>query len=161
MGTLQDKLWKIVEKAGQGRPLSEEELSFVEGCLGAPDPGDLTNACEAILRASDSPRLRNLALTRLEGLSGNASEEDYAVTLLSTLLYVPADDIISRATLKDFVFASALSRRWAIRTNAVSVLERIAHKGDREALLRIKQLAEDANDYVQANARSSLERLVE
>ena len=161
MGTLQERLWKITEKAGQSIPLSADELGFAESCLAAPDPGDRANACEVVFRASESPEARSRALDEVDHLCRSTSEEDYAVTLLNVLLYVSLDDIVNRAALKDFVFKSASSSRWATRTNSVSVLERIAQTGDQEALRRIEHLAEDADNYVQTNARSSLGRLSE
>jgi hypothetical protein len=162
MGALQERLWEITEKAGHSIPLSADELGFAESCLTAPDSGVRANACEVIFRASESPQAKSLALNELEHLCRNTSEEDYAVTLLNVLLYVSLDDIVTRAPLRGFVFRSASSTRWPIRTNAVSVLERLARTGDREALRKIEHLAEDDDDnYVQTNARNSLGRLTE
>jgi hypothetical protein len=159
MRELRDRLWEIAEKAGRSLPLSKEELEFAEGCLAAPRAQERASACEILLRSSESEVTRHRALAEVEHLCQEAREEDWGVTLLNALLYVSPDDLTKGPTLSAFILRCASSPGWAMRTNAVSLLEVLARLGNGEAKRLIKGLAYDANDYARMNALNALARL--
>jgi hypothetical protein len=146
------RLWKIVQWAGGGNDLPQEDLAFVEGCLGATEPQTQANACEVLLRCSASQAAKLRAIDTLKQLSLHASEEDYVLTLLIAMLFLPIGVVSGAASLRGFVFRCARSSRWQIRTNAASLLHSLARTGDEDALNLLNVLANDSNDYVRENA---------
>ncbi len=155
------RLWEIIERIGKGYDVSEDDLPFAETCLDAPEPQAQANACEILFRCSTSESVRCHALDRVEQLCANAAEEDYVVTLLIVMLYPPLSAFSNRTALKDFTVKCARSSRWQIRTNAVSVLQRLARTGDQDAIRLTTSLANDTNSYVRENAQNALQSLGE
>jgi hypothetical protein len=149
----------ILDKASQRIDLSENDVEFVNACLSSASQDDQAVACEVVFRSSPSHSLRQHALETLEKLSTAGGEADHVITLLLAMLFVPAQALSERPPIRTFLMTCAHSKRWQIRTNAVSVLERLAHTGDGEALTLIKTMAKDENEYVSANSESSLSRL--
>lgn len=149
------RLWEILQRAGKGNEVSEDDLVFAENCLGLPPPEAQANACEILFRCSKSESARSRALDTAEQLCANAAEEDYVVTLLILMLYSPPNTFLEKPTFREFAVKCARSSRWQIRTNAGSVLQRFAQKDD-EALGLLRVLASDSNVYVRENAQNSL-----
>ena len=154
-------LWGILRCAAKGNELPEDDLAFAESCLETPPPQAQANACEILFRCSRSEPTRCRALDTVEQLCDKASEEDYVVTILIVMLYIPLDAFSDRPTLREFTFKCGSSNSWQIRTNAVSVLQRVATRGDRNALQLLQYLASDSNRWVSENARNAIHSLGE
>jgi hypothetical protein len=155
------KLWEILHRAGKPGDVSEDDLAFVERCLDLPPPQAQANACEILFRHSKSDAARRRALDTIEQMCAQAAEEDYVITLLIVMLYPPLSAFTEKPSLREFALQCARSNRWQIRTNAASVLQRIAKKGDRSAIELLRLLANDSERYVSDNAKSAIQTLGE
>jgi len=153
------RLWEIHRRAGKVGDLPEADLVFAETCLDAPPPQAQANACEILFRCSRSESARSRALDKVEQLCANAAEEDDVVTLLIVMLYLPLSAFSERPSLRELAVKSATSSRWQLRTNAASVLQRIAKTGDADALQLLRLLTSDANSYVSENAQNAIQSL--
>lgn len=161
MRPLELRLWEILHRSGKGVELSADDIAFAEQCLDDNAAQIQANACEVLCRYSSSESARRRAVNRIADLCLNFTEEDYAITILTVMLYLSQDTLLNARVLGDFAFKCAYSSRWQIRTNAVSVLHRFVKIGNTDALNLIKTLSNDPNNYVRANAQHVLQRIGE
>jgi len=153
------RLWSLRDKAATARGLSERELSFAESCLGSDLANDKANACEILLRASRSESTRQRAINTMEVLCSATQDEAYALGILTAMLYISENLLVTRKKLRDFAVRCGCSDAWEIRANAVHVLRHLANAGDTKAATIIKALCSDPFEPVRVNALLSAKLL--
>ena len=158
----EEKIEALEEKYLLGHALSASEL-HVAGTLIISDSLRVASiACGAILRdQSSEEELRQRAALRLEELCQEYIKKDhrYKNELLVTLMLIPTSTLKSSRILEEFTYRAASAKRFTLRVNAMSVLERLARLGNEESIRRLTEALADPNEEVRRNARIYLERI--
>ena len=143
----------------EGRPLSDADRHAVCAALRSKDLRVVCIACGALLRDEHSSlRQREAARHRLREMCRKATSHSEKVELSITLLLIPFQEI-DHPQIKRCVFSMMKWPYFTLRANALSVLERFAHRGNERARRLIEDARQDTHDVVRNKAIAILHRI--
>ena len=140
----------------EGKPLTSNELAFMEGCLDSLDSRRIAIACGALLRdPSANLGQKENARNALRKLVAEATAHAIRLELSITLLLIPYAEIEDVA-LKRFAYSLANDEIFSVRVNAISVLVRFAQCGDEQAIMLLHTAEKDPHKTVRQGASDAL-----